>query len=403
MILRRHRGRAVVLLLLCLFIFLWQKEALAGVGAEMPEIHDGEAQAWLVTFGPGQIYWERFGHNAIWLREPAAGIDYTFNFGFFDFDQKDFSLRFLQGRMLYFSVAQPAGQEFTFYQQENRSIRAQKLNLSRAQYLHLRNYLVTEIKPENRNYRYDYYLNNCSTRVRDALDIALNGALSRRAKAQPASLDFRQQTRRLTQMQFWYYLGLEIALGYPVDRPISRWEEMFIPMVVADEIATLTIGSGGQARALVSQDMMLYQSSLPAVPMAPGKLWPRYLLLGFLILSVAWVSGRFMPKVWCDSLTGAWLLISATNGLILAALWLLTDHLVAAMNANLLLFNPLLFLALVPAMRRLGGLTLAAGVMLSLLLLLLPAHQYNLDVIALVAPLHLGAAAYLLRRSVSAH
>ena len=80
----------------------------AGFATEVPEISDHGTEAWLVTFGPGEVYWERFGHNAIWLREPAAGIDHTFNFGYFDFGQEDFILRFARGRMLYFSVAQPA-------------------------------------------------------------------------------------------------------------------------------------------------------------------------------------------------------------------------------------------------------------------------------------------------------
>ncbi len=100
---------------------------------------------------------------------------------------------------------------------------------------------MNEVQPENRNYRYDYYLNNCSTRIRDALDIALDGALSARTGQIPAKLNFRDQTRRLTQMQFWYYLGLEMGLGFPVDRAVTRWDEMFIPMVVADEIAAISM------------------------------------------------------------------------------------------------------------------------------------------------------------------
>jgi hypothetical protein len=208
--------------------------ALAVDPFEIPAAPEQGGEAWLVTFGPGQIYWERFGHNAIWLRETALGLDHTFNFGFFDFEQEDFFLRFMRGRMLYFSVAQPAHREFDFYRQQNRSIRVQKLNLASSQYNSLRDHLLYEIRPENRDYRYDYYLNNCSTRIRDAIDIALDGALAERTQKMPASLNFREQTRRLTQMQFWYYLGLELGLGYPVDREVSRWDEMFVPGVVAD-------------------------------------------------------------------------------------------------------------------------------------------------------------------------
>jgi len=89
------------LLSLCFVTMAWSQ---AGLAVEIPEIQPEGAEAWLVTFGPGQIYWERFGHNAIWLREPAAGIDHTFNFGYFDFEQENFFLNFLQGRMLYFST-----------------------------------------------------------------------------------------------------------------------------------------------------------------------------------------------------------------------------------------------------------------------------------------------------------
>jgi len=353
-----------------------------------------------VTFGPGEIYFERFGHNAIWLREPAAGLDHTFNFGYFDFDQEDFFLRFMRGRMLYFSIAQPALRELESYRQANRSIRVQKLNLTASQYQRMRDYLLDEIQPENRNYRYDYYLNNCSTRIRDALDIGLGGALHARTGQVPAKLNFRDQTRRLTEMQFWYYLGLETALGYAVDRPVSRWDEMFIPMVLADEIASMPSGSGAP---VVQSDTMIYTSTLPAPKQTPAPVWYRYLLTGLLIAGIGWLGGRFMPPAWLRGLCLAWVLINATLGLGLAALWLFTDHLFSRDNANLLLLNPLVLLALLPALRRPGAVMLAAGNALALVLLLLPQHQYNLDVIALLTPLNLGVAFYLFRSGTVRH
>jgi len=372
----------------------WSPLVLAG---EVPDVSGDDGEAWLVTFGPGQIYWERFGHNAIWLREPAAGIDHTFNFGFFDFEQEDFFLRFLRGRMLYFSVAQPSQREFEFYRQQNRSIRVQKLDIDASQYRRLRDYLLHEIKPENRDYRYDYYLNNCSTRIRDALDLALDGSLSTATENVPAGLNFRDQTRRLTQMQYWYYLALELGLGSPVDRVISRWDEMFIPMVVADEVAALSVRGSAQPLPLVLEDIMLHVSSEAAPAEQPSSIWYRYLLLGLLVAGLAWLSGKFMPAVWLAALCNAWLLIGASNGLVLAFLWWFTDHSVASANANLLLFSPLFLLALVPALNRLGAVILAAGVVLSLLLLMFPQHQYNLDVIALLAPVNLAVAVYFFK------
>ncbi|MDH4020388.1 MAG: DUF4105 domain-containing protein [Xanthomonadales bacterium] len=384
---------------LCLsFVLLfWFQSGSASEASSVPAISESGAEAWLATFGPGELYFERFGHNAIWLREPAAGLDHTFNFGYFDFEQEDFFLRFMRGRMLYFSVAQPATREFEFYRQENRSIRAQKLNLTHAQYQRLRDHLLNEVQPENRNYRYDYYLDNCSTRIRDALDIALDGALRASTAQKPATLNFRDQTRRLTQMQFWYYLGLETGLGYPVDRTVTRWDEMFIPMVVADEIATMLVDASGNDKPLVELDTMIFTSTLPLPAAVPTSVWYRYLFLGLLIVSLAWLSGRFMPPVWLDGLTRAWILINATMGLVLAALWLLTDHAASSNNANLLLLNPLLLMALVTRLQRPVAMLLIAGNVVALSLLLLPEHQYNLDVIALLSPINLAVAVYLFR------
>ncbi|MCP4046174.1 MAG: DUF4105 domain-containing protein, partial [Gammaproteobacteria bacterium] len=314
--------------------------ALTNEEFEVPEIAANGAQAWLVTFGPGEIYWERFGHNAIWLREPAAGLDHTFSFGYFDFDQENFIQHFIRGRMLYFSVAQPASREFEFYRGDNRSVRIQKLNLTSSQYQQLRNYLLNEIRPENRNYRYDYYLNNCSTRIRDALDLALDGELSANTRVVPANLNFRDHTRRLTQMEFWYYLGLELGLGYPADREVSRWDEMFIPMVLADEVAAFSLPTGTAEKRAVVVDELMFSGTLPTPISSPTSIWYRYLLLGLLVTGLAWLSGKFMPPVWLAGLCQAWVLICTTNGLILAAMWLFTDHEVTRFNANLLLFNP---------------------------------------------------------------
>jgi hypothetical protein len=370
--------------------------SLANEEFEVPELAANGAEAWLVTFGPGEIYWERFGHNAIWLREPAAGLDHTFNFGYFDFDQKDFLQRFIRGRMLYFSVAQPASREFEFYRGVNRSIQAQKLKLTSPQYQRLRDYLLTEIRPENRNYRYDYYLNNCSTRIRDAIDIAFDGELSVATRDAPANLNFRDHTRRLTQMEFWFYLGLELGLGFPVDREVTRWDEMFIPMVLADEMAALPLATGEADNRAVVVDKMLFSGTLPIPASSPSSMWYRYLLLGLLVTSLAWLSGKFMPPVWLAGLCLAWVLICTTNGLILAAMWLFTDHEVTQFNANLLLFNPIAILMLIPVLRRPGAILFAGGTAVGFLLLLLPVHQYNLDALALLAPLNLAVAGYFM-------
>jgi hypothetical protein len=383
----RHLGLCLLLALCCLPATL----AIAG------DSDPGEsAEAWLVTYGPGEIYWQRFGHNAIWIRDPRRGLDHAFNFGFFDFAQQNFMLRFLRGRMLYFSAARPARDEFAAYIDENRSIRAQHLVLTGAQVEGLTEYLLREVRPENRDYRYDYYRNNCSTRVRDALDQALGGELSTRFARMPAAQSWRDHTRRLAADDFWLYLGLEIVLGAPVDRPTNAWEEMFIPALLADAVAGMQVGSGGGAAPLASEDVVLFESSLAAPATAPRAWWPRYLLASLAVLAAVWLLCRLAGPGLARGLARSWLLVAGLAGLALLFLWFGTDHVVARQNMNLLVFNPLwLWPAVGRGTRRLTLPVIAGFSLLAIVLPALPPHQYTLDVLAAFLPLNLAAAVVL--------
>jgi hypothetical protein len=380
--------------LLCLLFCLAGALAAGRAGADSPG-----PQAWLVTYGPGEIYWQRFGHNAIWIRDPARGLDHTFNFGFFDFAQKNFFVRFLQGRMLYFSAAQPAREEFAAYIDENRSIRAQRLDLTDGEMGRLTGYLLEEVRPENRDYLYDYYSNNCSTRVRDAIDLALGGRLAAATRDVPADQTWRDHTRRLASPDYWLYLGLEIVLGARIDRPISRWDEMFIPAVLAETVAAMDApGSGGPA-PLVSEDVRLFESTAPVPPARPHAWWPRYLLASLVSVIVLWLLSRWTWKGLSTTLARAWLITAGCGGFALLFFWFGTDHAAAGLNLNVLVLNPLwLWLGLRPG----GGFralhVVAVFAAAALLLAFLPPHQYTLDVLAAFLPLNLAAAAAIDRR-----
>jgi len=368
--------------------------------AERPP--SGQTEVWLVTYGPGEIYWQRFGHNAIWIRDAGLGLDHVFNFGFFDFGQENFFLRFLQGRMQYFSAARPSREEFADYINENRSIRAQRLDLSEQQKLRLIEYLLEESSPQNRDYLYDYYVNNCSTRVRDAIDLAMDGLLKSEFQPLDADQTWRDETRRLTAADFWLYLGLEVGLGSPVDRVISRWQDMFIPAVLADALASVTYSGDEFERPLVLEDTVLYQSSIDPPPAFPAAWWPRYLLVSLGLVLSGWLLCRFLPWPIARGLSRTWLVISGFAGLVLAYLWLGTDHWAAGANLNLLVFFPLL--VVLPFWKGIEKiiLLLVSGLsLLAVLMVFLPPYQYNLDVLAAFLPLNLAAAAGLFRSRMS--
>ena len=380
--------------LLCILLALLSNSPV--FAADHPQ-GDG-TEVWLVTYGPGEIYWQRFGHNAIWIRDSGLGLDHVFNFGFFDFKQQDFILRFLQGRMLYFSAARPAREEFAGYINEDRSIRAQRLDLSPQQELRLIEYLLEEVKPENRNYLYDYYANNCSTRVRDAIDLALGGVLEAEFQGASAPQTWRDHTRRLTHSDFWLYLGLETGLGAPVDRSISRWDEMFIPAILADALDSVEYTGAGMVTPLVLEDVLLYESSLDSPPSTPHAWWPRYLLASLAIVFMAWLLCRLAFPGLAPVLSRTWLTFSGFVGLGLMFLWFGTDHSVANPNLNLLVFNPLwIVLAFWKGHEKTALQIIASLSVLALLAPFLPPGQYNLDVLAAFLPLNLAAALALFR------
>jgi len=386
----RHVVAAVWLLCGAFLISLDCSEARA---EETP----ARTEVWLVTYGPGEIYWQRFGHNAIWIRDADLGLDHVFNFGFFDFEQTDFLWHFLQGRLLYFSAARPAQREFAQYIDENRSIRAQRLALSEQQALALTDYLVYEVQPENRDYLYDYYWNNCSTRVRDALDMALGGAIQSKYRPLTAVQNLRDHTRRLTIADYWLYLGLELGLGSPVDRPISRWDEFFIPGQLAEGVAQISVFQEMEEKPLVLEDDMLYRSSLRDPPKRAERWWPRYLVLAPAVLVLAMALSRLANWLSPLLLARSWLLLSGLVGLAILYLWFFTDHNAARNNLNLALFNPLWILCWVTRRFFLLTACLLVGLGIAAVLMTqLPPHQYMADVLAGFLPLNLAAALVLL-------
>ena len=367
----------------------------------------GAQQAWLMTYGTAERVEEQFGHNAIWIRDPARGVDAVYNFGFFDFDKPGFYREFVFGEMIYYALARSPEEELAYYRWRDRDVRAQLLNLSDAQLRKLTQWLDDRVQPETREFRYDYYFNNCSNRIRDGLDFALDGALSASAKRQPAAMTFRQHTRRMLGDAPLLYLGVQAALGRPADRPRTRWEEMFLPEVVARVAAdSAAAGRGLSDAPLVLADRMLYESTRPDDPEAPAFAWALFVPLLIASLGVILLPAGFAsPSGRSRALFGAraWILLSSTAGLLLLFLWVGTDHQAASRNENLLLLNPLSLLLLRfrgDRVERLAAGAVGVGLAAAVILKLLPGTQWNYEMLLWLVPAQ-SALLWTWRRSVS--
>jgi hypothetical protein len=379
---------------------------------------DTALTVFLMTMGPGKQVWERFGHNAIWIHDPASGTDQAYNYGLFDFHQQNFLLRFARGQMWYWMEGFPAESYAQLYIRDNRSVWIQELALPPEARLELKRFLEWNERPENRFYHYDYYRDNCSTRVRDAIDRVIGGRLKAATESLPTGTTYRFHTQRLTANDPVIFTALLVALGQPVDRPINAWQEMFLPLKLREHLRRVIIpGPGGAPIPLVKSERTLFLSTAPDPPETPPSWIGGYLALGVAIgvgaAGLAVAARRSGMARWLLAvLIGGWTVLIGLAGVVLAGLWGLTDHVMTAHNENLLQASPVaLLIGLLlpgafrsrPRAEKLARLTALVVLLLSVagaLAKLLPGfYQVNGPVIALALPAHAGVAAALWTRT----
>jgi hypothetical protein len=365
----------------------------------------------LVTFGPGEMTFEKFGHTALWIRDENTTLDAIFNWGLFDFDDEaELLVNFIQGRLMYWMEPFDAPGTFNWYRSQKRTIWIQELNLTPEQARSLLRFCAWNAKLENRYYKYDYYRDNCTTRVRDALDDAVGGAIANDLKNVPTGMTYRAHTRRVIASDPILYTALMGVMGPWIDQPIDAWEETFLPFELQRHLRSVKIRLDGASVPFVTRE---YELATGIYPMPADKV-PFYLpyfaavglSIGALLLAAAaWARRTRSGKVLFFMLMTGWCIFGGICGFIMLYGWLFTDHVVAYRNENvlqtdvLLIFLPLLAILGLAGVRwapRATGFvaTVIAGLsLLGLVLQILPwFKQVNGEIIALALPINIGLA-----------
>jgi hypothetical protein len=305
-----------------------------------------ELEIYLMTMGQGDQIWERYGHNAIGIRNRLTGADIVFNWGLFSFDEPGFIGKFLHGDMLYWMGGQDAASTLASYRSLNRTVEIQELNLSPPQRLNLLAFIQNNAREENKFYRYDYFLDNCSTRVRDALNGVLGGALRMATDSVETATSYRWHALRLMAEDRLAVVGIDIALGRPTDRRISQWEEMFIPMKVRDRVRELQVpDDSGRLVPLVMSERVLFQATRTPERDTPPLLILPLGVLGLLIGGALYFAFRRQRAAFPLAVGVA--VVLGILSIALAYLRFMTQHVAAYANTNLLVYNPLWVVILV--------------------------------------------------------
>jgi len=407
----------VVTILLCLLAPATPTDVAAqlGDGPNSQATDVSQFSVYLVTVGPGALVWEKFGHNAIWISDNSTGFNRAYNYGLFSFQQEGFVTRFLQGRMEYWMRGFDTDPHLQGYVSDNRSVWVQELNLSAQQKVELRDFLEWNERPENRFYRYHYYHDNCSTRIRDAIDRVLDGAIQNETESVFPGNTLRYHSLRLVSEDLWTYMGLLIGLGQPVDEPLSAWDEMFLPLKLREHLGSVVVlAEGGNEQPLVLSERVVYESTEFVENAAPPKWTWRFLGVGMvlavaaLLLAHKATEGKLGRIMFACGAT-AWYAVIGVVGLGLAGLWMFTDHDTSYRNENLFWFDPvaIFLVALVPLLvlrvpwsvrpGRLLAVFVAGASLLGLALQVVPGmDQVNGPLIALLTPPNLAFAAGIL-------
>ncbi|MBY0489395.1 MAG: DUF4105 domain-containing protein [Gemmatimonadaceae bacterium] len=298
----------------------------------------------IYTYGPGDEVFERFGHIALAMADASTGEDVAFNWGMFDFNQPNFLGRFLTGDTRYWMEGYRTFAFNAAYQGQNRSIRKQVLSLTNTQKGALQEFLLWNVQEDNKYYRYDYYNDNCSTRVRDAIDWALGGALKPVLDTAETHYTWRGETARITGDNLPIYAGIEVALGQQADRHLSKWQSDFLPERLATDFAGVTLRDGTK---LIAQDTVLFAaaSRTPLLREPPQWRW-RALIAGLVLaLAVFFAERRLGARGVVTAFGTLWYVVGGILGMALLLAGTVTKH-APYMGSNLSLFQvqPLLLL-----------------------------------------------------------
>ncbi len=296
-----------------------------------------EATISILTCDPGKDVYSMYGHTAIRICDPAQKLDAVFNYGVFSFDTPNFMYRFAKGQTDYLMVSQKFSSFIPEYEQDKRSVYEQVLNLSPEGKNQLFQALLENARPENREYRYNFFMDNCATRVRDMIEHN-TGAPVRFTENHPTET-YRDLIKKFHHSFRWIDLGIDLLVGKKADETVSAYGQMFLPEYLQNQFAKAKITIDGKAQPLVLETRTLVD--YPNSKLNTDLSGPVFVFgLIFLLTVVISVRGFLRKKKtdWMDY----WLFsLSGLAGLIIGWFTLYSEHPAMSPNYNLLWAFPL--------------------------------------------------------------
>lgn len=326
------RLRAKTWLLLVFFSTL-------SLGASAQMTLSPQAKVSLITVGPGDELYSSFGHSALWIYDPVYQLDRAYSYGTFSFETGNFYVKFLRGTLPYTISVNPLMPQYYYWQQENRSVKEQELQLSTNQKQKLYNYLETNLLPQNREYQYKFFYDNCSTRLGDAIKAACGDSLTFTGYTSDTR-SFRQWIDRYAYTQKpWADFGMDLAIGAPSDDIATPEQATFLPDNLSAAFGEAKIKLGNTEVPLVQATRELYTAT-PATE-EPGLLTPMIFFWGLAALVLLFTYWQIETKKLNFLFDKILFTVVGLTGWLIVLLWFGTNHGVTSWNYDILWAFPL--------------------------------------------------------------
>ncbi|PIF00214.1 MAG: hypothetical protein CR994_07055 [Maribacter sp.] len=285
----------------------------------------------VLTCGPGGQLYSTFGHSAFRIKDPAIGMDVVYNYGVFNFYSDNFYVKFAKGKLDYMLARQQYANFIREYKYDKRWVKEQTLRLSQTERNRLFQFLEHNYLPKNRGYPYDFFYNNCATKIWDVLDSVYGDNLVFNKNYLGKQYTHRELIHQNIPVNSWSCLGIDLALGSVIDDLASPKEHMFLPQYNMRQLNYARL----RGRPLVSNEVSVYQPKTTGHKnnfLLTPLFWSLLSMIVIFILTYRDNKDNRRAK----GLDLAIFLVTGLVGTLIFFLWFLTEHTATANNLNIL-------------------------------------------------------------------
>lgn len=301
----------------------------------------------VITCGPGSELYSAFGHSAFRIHDPVLQLDKIYNYGTFDFNAPNFYLNFAKGKLTYQLSTSSFIRFLREYNYENRWVKAQELNLTSVDVQKVYDFLENNAKPQNKYYQYDFFYNNCATKIEDIIQNILRDKVHFTTNYIKTNKTHRDLIADYTANFKWAKFGIDLALGSVIDKTANKEDYNFLPDYIFKtfENATITI-ENNQIKPLVEKETTILSAKKT---IQHYSVFSPTNVIFILSLLIAFITYQDFKKNKRTKIIDFLLyFITGIIGIIVLLLWFATSHTATYRNLNFLwAFAPNLLIAFV--------------------------------------------------------